>query len=72
MNGQLVLRLLYGFCICLYHGLCIPTYHVRNNNTMYIVAMVATSQYGWLLCLATMSSQAQLQVRDRYREVEVT
>jgi len=31
----LVLRLLYIFHICLFVGLCIPTYHVRRNYVMY-------------------------------------
>jgi len=36
--GQLVLRLLYIFCICLSIGLCVPTYHMHNNYVTYIVA----------------------------------
>ena len=33
--GQLVLRLLCGFHICM----CVRTYHVCNNYVMYIVTM---------------------------------
>ena len=38
-SGRLVLRLLYVFCVCFLVGLCIPSYHVRNNYITYIVAM---------------------------------
>ena len=41
---------------------------------MYIVAMQLyfsrLRQFGWLLCVATMSRLAQLQVGDRYQRAE--
>ena len=48
---------------------------MRNNYVAYIVAMgldfSRLNQFGWLLCVATMSSPAQLRVRDGYGEAEV-
>ena len=59
--GQLVLRLLFIFCICLYVYLCVPTYHMRNNYVTYIVAMQPYFSQLWQFRqLATMSSLAQL------------
>jgi len=67
-QSQLVLRLLNVFHVCVYLGLCICTYHVRNNYVTYIVAMQfyfsQLRQFGWLLCEATISSLPQLQVQD--------
>ena len=55
-------------------GVCIPTYHVQNNCVTYIVAMQPyfsrLRQFRWLLCVATMSSLAQLRVWDGYWEAE--
>ena len=70
--GQLVLRLLCDFHICM----CVRTYHVRNNYVTYIVAMrpyfSRLRQFRWLLCVAAMSSLPQLRLRDGYREAEAT
>ena len=62
----LVLRLLCIFCVCLYLHvcMCVHTYRVHNNYVMYIVAMRPyfnrLGQFTRLLCVATMSSLAQL------------
>ena len=46
--------------------MCVRTYHVRNNYVTYIVAMrpyySRLQQFRWLLCVATVSSLAQLQL----------
>jgi len=36
---QLILRLLYIFCICLLVALCVSTYRLHNDYVIYIVAM---------------------------------
>ena len=76
----LVLRLI--ICCAFVWDLCVRTYHVRNNYVTYIVAMrpcfSRIRQFRWLLCVvtmssvATMSSLAQLRVRDGYWEAEAT
>ena len=79
-RGQLVLRLLCGFrvCIYIYVCMCVRTYHVRNNYVTYIVAMRPSTyfsrlwQFRWLLCVAAMSSLPQLRLRDGYQEAEAT
>ena len=38
-RGQLVLRLLCHFRVCISVYLCVRTYHVRDNYVTYIVAM---------------------------------
>ena len=40
-HSWLILRLLYVFCFCLSVcvGLCVSTYHVRNNYITYFVGM---------------------------------
>ena len=47
-----------------YIYLCVCTYHVRNNYVTYIVAMrpwfSCLRQFRWRLCVAAMSSVAQL------------
>jgi len=68
--GQLVLRLLYVFSICLYLVLCIHTYHMHNNYMyiMYIVAMQLHCSQLWMAPLSTsvttMCSLVQLRVGD--------
>ena len=65
-RGQLVLRLLCCFHVCL----CVHTYHVCNNYVTNIVAMWPYFNWLWqlrrLLCVATMISLAQLRVQDSY------
>ena len=55
--GRLVLRLLYSFCVCLYLGLCVPTYHLHNNYITYIAAIWLDFIWLWqsrlLLCVST-------------------
>jgi len=45
-------------------------HHVRNSYVTYIVAMQPylsrLRQFRWLLCVATVSSLAQLRVQDGY------
>jgi len=72
-RGRLVLRLLCGFRVCM--CMCICTYHVRNNDVTYIVAMRSNTrlrQFRWLLCVAGTSGLPQLRLRDGYREAEAT
>jgi len=68
--GELVLRLLCIFRVCLYLSLCVCIYHVHNNYITHIVAMLPyfsrLRQFRRLLCVAAMSSLAQLRVRDGY------
>ena len=56
--------------------MCVRTYHVCNNYVTYIVAMrpcfSGLRQFRRLLCVAIMSSLAQLWVWDGYREAEAT
>jgi len=63
-------------CACIHLGLCIPTYHMHINYIAYIIAVQVYFswlwKFGWLLCVATMSSLAQLWVQDRYQEAEAT
>jgi len=59
-RGQLVLRSLCGFRICIYIYMCVHTYHVHNNYVTYIVAMrpyfSQLRQFRRLFCVAAMSS----------------
>jgi len=72
VRGWLVLRLLWRLHVCIYICMCVRTYHVRNNYIMYIVAMrpyfnfSRLRQFRRLLCVAAMSSLAQLRLRDGY------
>ena len=56
--------------------LCIPTYHARNSYVMCIASMQPyfsqLRQFRRLLCVAAMSSLAQLRVWDGYGEAEAT
>jgi len=67
----LVVRLLC-FCafVCMYTYLYVPIYHVCENYVTYIVAMQLyfsrLQQFRQLLCVAAMSSLAQLQVQGGY------
>jgi len=76
VRGQLVLRLLCHFRVCISVNLCVRTYHVRNNYVTYIVAMqpyfIRLQQFRRLLCEAAMSSVPQLRLRGGYREAEAT
>jgi len=69
-RGQLVLRLLCDFRVCIF--VCPHLSH--NNYVTYIVAM--RPYFSWLrrfrrlLCVATKGSLAQLGVRDGYWEAE--
>jgi len=60
--------------IYIYIYICVRTYHMCNNYVTYIVAMQPyfsrLRQFRWLLCVAVMSSQPQLRLRDGYRETE--
>jgi len=44
-RGQLVLRLLCIFRVCIYVSSCVHTYHVHNNYITYIVAMQPYSSW---------------------------
>ena len=67
--GRLVLRLLYVifFCVRLYVYILVCAYIVAMR-----LCFTRLQQFGWLLCVATMSSLAQLHVRDRFQEAEAT
>jgi len=75
-RGQLFLRLLRIFRVCLYVYiyLCVRTYHTHNNYVTYIVAMRPYFSWHWqfrrLLCVGIMSSLVQLWVWDWYWEAE--
>jgi len=60
----------FSTSVCIYVYLCICTYHMHNNYVIYIVAMrpyySRLQQFRWLLCVATMSSLAQLRVQYGY------
>ena len=60
----------------LFVSLCVLSYHVCNNYVTYIFAMRPCFSWLWqfrqLLCVAAMSSLAQLWVQDGYWEAEAT
>ena len=67
-----VLRFLYVFCVCLFVGLCVPTYYICNNYIVYIVAV--QFYFSWLQTAAfsagivTMSSLARLRIWDTRKQ----
>jgi len=66
----------FSTSVSIYVSLCVRTYHVHNNYITYIVAMRPylswLRQFRQLLCVATVSSLAQLRVWDWYWEAEAT
>ena len=76
MCGPLVLRLLCIFCVCIYVSmyLCVPTLIMCAIITSCTLLpgdfTLVLLYFGRLLSVAIMSSLAQLQVRDGYREAE--